>query len=189
MKIYTRTGDSGSTALFGGTRVPKHHLRIEAYGTVDELNAMVGLLKCESINSRAQDILLNIQNDLFTLGAMLATDPAKATLKSGKARLDIPQISTKHITNLENEMDFMNTDLPEMTHFILPGGNKAVSYCHLARCICRRAERATTALNDTEAVEEVILKYLNRLSDYFFVLARKLAQESQTDEIKWIPKK
>lgn len=189
MKIYTKTGDKGTTALFGGTRVPKHHIRIESYGTVDELNSHIGLIRDQKIDPRSKEMLVNIQDKLFTLGAILATDPDKAILKSGKERLNIPKIEAADITLLENEMDIMNEVLPPMTHFILPGGHTTVSYCHIARTVCRRAERLTSFLHENEPVAEGVLKYLNRLSDYLFVLARKLSQDLQAEEIKWIPKK
>jgi cob(I)alamin adenosyltransferase len=126
---------------------------------------------------------------LFTVGAILATDPEKAILKSGKERLNIPKISDENILYLEQEMDAMDTELPQMTHFVLPGGHQTVSFCHIARCVCRRAERLATALNDIEPFESNTLKYLNRLSDYLFVLARKLSQDLQAEEVKWIPQK
>ncbi|WP_026777947.1 cob(I)yrinic acid a,c-diamide adenosyltransferase [Polaribacter sp. Hel_I_88] len=189
MKIYTKTGDNGTTALFGGTRVKKYNARIESYGTVDELNSYIGLIKDQDINKDAKEALLKIQNELFTLGAMLATPPEKETLKSGKERLNIPKINENSILFLENEIDKMDEVLPQMTHFILPGGHQAVSFCHLARCVCRRAERLSVELNDDEPINEDILKYLNRLSDYLFVLARKLSLDLQVEEIKWIPTK
>lgn len=189
MKVYTKTGDKGTTALFGGTRVPKHHIRIDSYGTVDELNSFIGLIRDQEIDPRSKEILVHIQNKLFTVGAVLATDPEKATLKSGKDRLNIPRIDEEDITLLENEMDIMDAALPPMTHFVLPGGHTTVSYCHIARTVCRRAERLASALNDLEPFDAHTLTYLNRLSDYLFVLARKLSQDLQADEIKWIPKK
>ncbi|MEN8704459.1 MAG: cob(I)yrinic acid a,c-diamide adenosyltransferase [Polaribacter sp.] len=189
MKIYTKTGDEGTTALFGGTRVKKHNLRIDSYGTVDELNAYIGLIKDQNIEDATKASLLKIQNELFTLGAMLATPPEKETLKSGKERLNIPKVNSNSIQFLENEIDTMDSQLPQMTHFILPGGHQAVSFCHVARCVCRRAERLCVALNDDEAINSNILKYLNRLSDYLFVLARMLSKNLQVDEIKWIPTK
>ncbi|MEM6685909.1 MAG: cob(I)yrinic acid a,c-diamide adenosyltransferase [Bacteroidota bacterium] len=189
MKIYTKTGDKGTTALFGGTRVPKHHIRIDSYGTVDELNSHIGLIRDQEINSHYQNVLMEIQDLLFTVGAVLATDPEKATLKNGKDRLNIPRISEADVAVLEREMDTMNAALPPMTHFVLPGGHQTVSFCHIARCVCRRAERLATALYDLEPFEEHTLKYLNRLSDYLFVLARKLSHDLQAKEIKWIPKK
>ena len=189
MKIYTKTGDAGTTALFGGTRVPKHHIRIESYGTVDELNSHLGLIRTQNIDSRSKEMLIHIQDRLFTLGAILATDPSRATLKSGKERLNIPKIKEEDITLLENEMDRMNDALPPMTHFILPGGNTIVSSCHIARTVCRRAERRATLLNENEPIDERVLKYLNRLSDYLFVLARKLSKDTNAEETQWIPKK
>jgi len=189
MKIYTKTGDNGTTALFGGTRVKKHNLRIESYGTVDELNSYIGLIKDQEISNYNKESLLKIQNDLFTLGAMLATPPEKETLKNGKERLNIPKVDDEAILFLENEIDKMDLELPQMTHFILPGGHQAVSFCHVARCVCRRAERLSVELNDQEAINDAILKYLNRLSDYLFVLARMLSKDLSVEEIKWIPKK
>ena len=189
MKIYTKTGDKGTTALFGGTRVPKHHIRIECYGTVDELNSSIGLIRDQEIDHHSKEILIHIQDRLFTLGAILATDPEKATLKSGKERLNIPRITEEDISLLETEMDRLNEMLPAMTHFVLPGGHPTVSYCHIARCVCRRAERLTTLLNAQEPTDALILKYLNRLSDYLFVLARMLSKNLHAEEIKWIPKK
>lgn len=189
MKIYTKTGDQGTTSLFGGTRVPKHHIRIEAYGTVDELNSYIGLVRDQSIENHYKDILIKIQDRLFTLGAILATDPQKAILKSGKERLNIPKLKEADVELLEKEMDAMNEELPPMTHFVLPGGHTTVSYCHIARTVCRRAERLTTYLHEQEQVESLVLMYLNRLSDYLFVLARKLSHDLQAEEIKWIPEK
>jgi cob(I)alamin adenosyltransferase len=189
MKIYTKTGDKGTTALYGGTRVPKHHIRIESYGTVDELNSHLGLLRDQDIEPQYKSVLTNIQDKLFTVGAILATDPQKAIMKSGKERLNIPKISDEDIKLLEHEMDRMNGQLPPMTHFILPGGHQIVSFCHIARCVCRRAERLASALNEIEPFQANTLVYLNRLSDYLFVLARKLSKDLQADEIKWIPEK
>ena len=189
MKIYTKTGDKGTTALFSGTRVPKHHIRIESYGTIDELNSYIGLIRDQKIDSRVQEVLIHIQDRLFTMGAILATDPAKAVLKGGKERLNIPRIEKEDIKLLETEIDQMNDLLPAMTHFVLPGGHTTVSYCHIARCVCRRAERLATLLHQEEPVDEHVLMYLNRLSDYLFVLARKLSKDLQANEIKWVPKK
>lgn len=189
MKIYTKTGDQGMTALFGGTRVPKHHIRIQSYGTVDELNSWLGLLRDQEINDRHKEMLMKIQQDLFTVGAILATDPEKAVLKSGKERLDIPKIAKENIAMLEQEMDRMDERLPVMTHFILPGGHQAVSYCHIARTVCRRAERMACLLNENQPFDPHVLSYLNRLSDYLFVLSRAFAADLNADEIKWIPEK
>ncbi|MFY0715075.1 cob(I)yrinic acid a,c-diamide adenosyltransferase [Seonamhaeicola sp. NFXS20] len=189
MKIYTKTGDKGTTALFGGTRVPKHHIRIESYGTVDELNSHIGLIRDQNINQHYKDILIKIQHKLFTVGAILATDPEKAILKNGKERLNINKISDEDIALLETEIDTMNKALPPMTHFVLPGGHQTVSFCHIARCVCRRAERLVSALNEIEPIDSHPLIYLNRLSDYLFVLARKLTYDLQANEVKWIPEK
>lgn len=189
MKVYTKTGDKGTTALFGGTRVPKHHIRIESYGTVDELNSHIGLIRDQDINPNYKKILERVQDRLFTLGAILATDPEKAVLKNGKDRLNIPKISEADIELLENEIDSMETELPPMTHFVLPGGHTTVSYCHIARCVCRRAERLSVHLNEIEPTDMMVLTYLNRLSDYLFVLARKLSHDLKADEVKWIPEK
>ena len=189
MKIYTKTGDKGSTALFGGTRVSKNHLRIEAYGTIDELNSHIGLIKDQEIDASSKKDLIQIQNDLFTLGAMLATPSEKETLKSGKERLNIPKVNTSSIIFLEKKIDLMNETLSPMTHFILPGGHPTVSMCHIARCVCRRAERCVVTLNENEKVSDEVLKYLNRLSDFLFVLARKLTHDLNAQEVKWIPEK
>jgi len=189
MKIYTKTGDKGTTALFGGTRVSKHHLRIESYGTIDELNSYIGLIRDQQVDSNSMESLIQIQNELFTLGAMLATPPEKETLKNGKDRLNIPKIDSDSIRYLENQIDSMNLILPQMTHFILPGGHQTVSFCHIARCVCRRAERLATALNEQEPLNSTILIYLNRLSDYLFVLARKLSKDLSIKETQWVPKK
>ncbi|MCL6265304.1 cob(I)yrinic acid a,c-diamide adenosyltransferase [Flagellimonas myxillae] len=183
MKIYTKTGDKGTTALFTGKRVPKHHIRIESYGTIDELNAVLGLVRDQEIDTHSKDILSQIQHKLFTVGAILATEPNKEN------RLKIPRISDSDITFLENEMDQMNAELPEMTHFILPGGHTTVSYCHIARTTCRRAERTISYLHEEDPVPEKLLSYINRLSDYLFVLARKLSKDLHAEEVKWIPEK
>lgn len=189
MKIYTKTGDKGTTALFGGTRVPKSHIRIDAYGTVDELNSHLGLVKDTCQNAEVTKFMNHIQDRLFTVGAILATDPEKARMKNGKDRLDIPRISQENISALEVKIDAMNENLPAMTHFVLPGGHPTVSYCHIARCVCRRAERLATALYNLEKFDQEVLQYLNRLSDYLFVLARKLSKDLNAEEVKWIPEK
>ncbi len=181
MKIYTKTGDKGQTSLIGGTRVPKYHLRIETYGTVDELNSYIGLIMCQDIDSHDQQLLKEIQDRLFTIGASLAADPEKSKMK-------IPDLHETDITLLENEMDLMNETLPALKHFVLPGGNTVVSYCHIARCVCRRAERLTVELAENSFVDERITIYLNRLSDYLFVLARKLSAYFKAEENIWIPR-
>ncbi|SDQ58579.1 cob(I)yrinic acid a,c-diamide adenosyltransferase [Flagellimonas zhangzhouensis] len=183
MKIYTKTGDKGTTSLFTGRRVPKHHIRIESYGTIDELNSHLGLLRDQEIDAHSKEMLSLIQTKLFTVGSILATEPEK------DSRLKIPRISQEDIELLEKEMDTMNEDLPEMTHFILPGGHTTVSYCHVARTVCRRAERMITYLHENEPVPDSVLSYVNRLSDYLFVLARKLSKDLKAQEIKWVPEK
>ncbi len=189
LKIYTKTGDKGTTALFGGTRVSKHDIRIESYGTLDELNSHIGLLRDQEIDSNSKKQLITIQEKLFVIGAILATDPEKAILKNGKERLDIKRINDLDIALLETEMDIMDEQLPPMTHFVLPGGHQTVSFCHIARSVCRRAERLATALYQEVPFEDNALKYLNRLSDYLFVMARFLSNQLQAKEIKWIPEK
>ncbi|MBT8271731.1 MAG: cob(I)yrinic acid a,c-diamide adenosyltransferase [Bacteroidia bacterium] len=189
MKIYTKTGDKGTTSLFGGTRLPKHHIRIESYGTVDELNSYLGLLCDQEIKTEYKAKLNQIQHNLFTIGSTLATDPEKDKRKDGKSRLNISLIDESAIAFLETEMDTMDKSLPPMTHFILPGGHQTVSFCHIARCVCRRAERLVVALSEQETVPGEVLTYLNRLSDYLFVLARKLTQDLGAEEVKWIPEK
>jgi cob(I)alamin adenosyltransferase len=189
MKVYTKTGDNGTTALFGGTRVPKHHIRIESYGTVDELNSYIGLIRDQEINVLYKNVLIEVQDRLFTVGAILATPPEKEVLKNGGKRLQNLGILETDIELLENEIDSMEASLPPMTHFVLPGGHTTVSYCHIARCVCRRAERLAVELNEIEPTDELVIKYLNRLSDYLFVLARKLSLDLNADEVKWIPRK
>ncbi|MCZ8090929.1 MAG: cob(I)yrinic acid a,c-diamide adenosyltransferase [Flavobacterium sp.] len=189
MKVYTKTGDTGTTALFGGTRVPKHHIRIESYGTVDELNSHIGLIRDQEINVLYKNVLIEVQDRLFTVGAILATPPEKEVLKNGQKRLQNLGILETDIEFLETEIDTMENSLPPMTHFVLPGGHTTVSYCHIARCVCRRAERLAVHLNDIEPTDELVIKYLNRLSDYLFVLARKLSFDLKADEVQWIPRK
>jgi len=189
MKIYTKTGDKGTTALFGGTRVPKHHIRIESYGTVDELNSHIGLIRDQEINTLYKNVLIEVQDRLFTVGAILATPPEKETLKNGQPRLQNLGIVESDIELLEKEIDTMEQALPPMMHFVLPGGHTTVSYCHIARCVCRRAERLAVHLHEIEPTDEFVIKYLNRLSDYLFVLARKLSFDLQANEVPWIPRK
>ncbi|MCF8256173.1 MAG: cob(I)yrinic acid a,c-diamide adenosyltransferase [Flavobacteriales bacterium] len=182
MKIYTRTGDKGTTGLFGGARVPKHHIRIESYGTVDELNSYIGLVRHRPIDPRQQEVLAEVQDRLFTIGSILASDPAKKNLS-------VPDLHQADVELLEHEIDRMNTALPEMRSFILPGGNDTVAFIHIARCVCRRAERLTVLLHQNEPVEPLVLTYLNRLSDYLFVLARFAAQHDGVPEVPWRPRK
>jgi len=184
MKIYTKTGDKGTTLLIGGTRVPKHHIKIEAYGSLDELNSFLGLLR-DKINRKYKDELIQIQSKLFTLGSFLALDKSKEKLANGKKRLNIKPIDETDIQFLEKKIDEMESNLPPMTSFILPGGHEQVSICHICRTVCRRAERKTTYLSEVEEISEYDLKYLNRLSDYLFVLARKLSMELKAEETAW----
>jgi cob(I)alamin adenosyltransferase len=181
MKIYTKKGDLGETSLLGGTRVLKNHLRIDAYGTVDELNSWLGLLRDQAISKEHVDLLLRIQDRLFTCGSHLAMDPDKKTA-------NIPNLGEIDVTILEERIDSMNAVLPEMKNFVLPGGHIVVSYCHIARCVCRRAERLVTGLAGESTVDPLIIKYLNRLSDYLFMLSRKLAAELNAPEIPWKPR-
>lgn len=181
MKIYTKNGDTGTTLLIGGTRVPKNNIRIEAYGTVDELNSFIGLTSDSIDDKKVKDLLKEIQDRLFTIGSTLASDPEKSRMK-------IPDLKEEDVVVLESEMDKMNERLPEMKSFILPGGLAANSICHIARCVCRRAERLAVALSENEPVEPLVIKYLNRLSDYLFVLSRKISMDAGADEIPWKPR-
>ncbi len=187
MKVYTKTGDKGTTLLIGGSRVPKHHARIEAYGTIDELNSHIGLLR-DFTDKKYKDELVEIQHKLFNLGSFLALEKSKEKLANGKKRLNIAKISEKDTRFLEEKIDQMDKQLPPMTQFILPGGHQAVSICHIGRTICRKAERKITYLNETEEIDMSLLQYINRLSDYLFVLARKLSLELKAEEIPWKPK-
>ncbi|MBN8697450.1 MAG: cob(I)yrinic acid a,c-diamide adenosyltransferase [Bacteroidetes bacterium] len=180
-KVYTKTGDKGQTSLIGGTRVPKHHIRIETYGTVDELNSYIGLIRDQEIDPSAKQVLVEIQDRLFTIGSSLASDPEKSKMK-------IPDLKEEDILFLEKEIDKMDEKLPEMRSFVLPGGHTTVSFCHIARCVCRRAERLTIQLSESSFVDELVIKYLNRLSDYLFVLSRKLSQDLNAEEIPWKPR-
>lgn len=180
-KIYTKTGDKGETALFGGRRVPKSDLRVDAYGTVDELNSFLGLLSDSTDHQQVRGILAQIQDRLFTVGAHLASDPAKHP--------PTPDLFQADVDLLEQEMDAMEAHLAPLKHFILPGGHPTVSICHVCRTVCRRAERLTVALEQSgEPVEALVLQYLNRLSDYFFILARFLAKVLGVDEVIWKPR-
>jgi len=181
MKIYTKTGDAGSTMLIGGLRVPKSDIRIEAYGTVDELNAYIGLICDQQPGDHYRQILKQVQNHLFIMGSNLAAAPEKSKMK-------LPELIHEDIYLLEEEIDRMQDTLKPLSHFILPGGSTLVSYCHIARCICRRAERITVQLAQESTVEKIILIYLNRLSDYLFVLSRKVAQDNQIEETTWFPR-
>ena len=180
MKIYTKTGDKGTTSLYGGKRVEKYNLRIESYGSVDELNSFLGLLRDQEIKPIFRDFIIKIQNNLFNIGAILAT-PNPETLSK------LPKIEKHHIQELEEKIDEFDKSLPPMTHFILPGGHQTVSYCHICRTICRRVERLVFKLSNEINVNSSVTTYLNRLSDFLFVLARMLSKDLSVDEIKWIP--
>lgn len=181
MKIYTKTGDKGTTSLLGGTRVSKAHLRIEAYGTVDELNSWMGLLRDDSPSPDRKALIAIIQERLFTLGSHLALDDDQSKIK-------VPDLKQEDISLLEEHMDAMDAKLPPLKNFILPGGHPAVSHAHLARCVCRRAERQVIRLSEEAPIDELILQYLNRLSDYLFMLSRMIASEVNADEIPWKPR-
>jgi cob(I)alamin adenosyltransferase len=181
MKIYTKTGDQGTTSLFGGKRVSKADLRIDTYGTVDELNSYIGLVRDQEINQKRKNILVEIQDRLFTIGSILATEP-------GNIKVKIPHIVEEDVVLLEQEMDKMDTELPPMKFFVLPGGHPSISFGHVARTVCRRAERLTIALNTQEAIDPLVIKYLNRLSDYLFVLCRLMAHELKVEETPWKPR-
>jgi len=182
-KIYTKTGDKGTTSLIGGTKVLKSHLRIEAYGTVDELNSYIGLCRDLLTDEQNRSILQEVQDRLFTIGSSLACDPEK------EPKMKIPDLKEEDILLLENEIDRMTAALPPMKSFILPGGHPNVSHLHIARCICRRAERCIVRMTEEkEEVESTIIKYLNRLSDYLFMLSRYTAQLMKVEEIAWKPR-
>ena len=180
-KIYTKTGDKGQTSLIGGTRLPKQHVRIEAYGTVDELNSHIGLLRDVIEDKITFDLLISIQDRLFTIGSHLAADPKKN-------KMVLPPIVEEDVVALENAIDKIDKQVPEMKSFVLPGGHIHVSYCHIARCVCRRAERAVLRLAENEKIEEIHAKYLNRLSDYLFMLSRWITLDKKATEIAWKPK-
>lgn len=183
IKIYTKTGDKGTTSLIGGTKVPKSDLRIEAYGTVDELNSWIGLVSDQFKKKKTKKILSEIQDRLFTIGSSLACDPDKET------KLKIPDLKESDVELLEKEIDKMNEKLPEMKSFLLPGGHVAVSTAHVARCVCRRAERLCVSLQENNSfIEPLVIQYLNRLSDYLFVLARFISHQLKVKEIPWKPR-
>ena len=189
MKVYTKTGDSGTTALFGGTRVPKNNIRIDSYGTVDELNSYIGLIRDQEMNTDYKKILIEIQDRLFTVGAILATPPEKEIMKNGEKRLKNLGLIETDIELLENEIDTMEDALPQMTHFVLPGGHTTVSSCHIARCVCRRAERiCVSMLVDGEFMPDLIIKYLNRLSDFLFTLSRFISFTHNVADVEWHPR-
>jgi cob(I)alamin adenosyltransferase len=182
MKIYTKKGDQGETSLIGGMRVPKYDLRIESYGTVDELNSYLGVVRDQEIDQKYKNEHISIQQILFTIGSHLAVG------KEG-SKIKLPELKQEHITDLENSIDAMDSELPPMRFFVLPGGHQSVSFCHVARCVCRRAERLVVHLSSEEIVNDLILQYLNRLSDYLFMLSRKIALDLRAIEQPWIPEK
>lgn len=179
MKIYTKKGDDGKTSLLGGKRVAKADLRIEAYGTVDELNSFLGLLRDQGLDEDKSQKIIQIQNNLFSIGSHLATE-------SGSTSFPLPELNESEISFLEKEMDEMDETLPEMKNFVLPGGHVLVSSSHVCRTVCRRAERLVADLSEREEIDSYIRKYLNRLSDFLFVLSRKLAHELKVQETPWI---
>jgi len=181
MKIYTKTGDKGTTALFGGKRVSKADLRIETYGTIDELNSYIGLVRDQPVNQNRKKILVEVQDRLFTIGSILATEP-------GNTKVKVPSLSSDDVTLLEKEIDTMDSSLPPMKSFVLPGGHQSVSFCHVARTVCRRAERLLIALDAQEKVDALVVQYLNRLSDYLFMLSRKMSAELNAEETPWKPR-
>jgi cob(I)alamin adenosyltransferase len=180
MKVYTKTGDKGETSLYGGQRVSKGDLRIHAYGTVDELNSYIGLLRDLCADEARNAQLIRIQDRLFTLGALLATE-------SETAKIRLPKISKEDIESLEGAIDAMEHTLEPIKTFVLPGGHPTVSYCHISRCVCRRAERLSVELGEEVEVEPLVIQYLNRLSDYLFVLSRLLTKILDAKEIPWVP--
>ncbi len=186
MKIYTKTGDKGETSLYGGTRVSKAAARVESYGTLDELNAFIGLAKAEISDEKVLNQLQKIQFDLFTVGSEAATPTDKLILANGKNRLDL-MISEEEISELEHWMDDLDGELEPLQFFILPSGGKAVASIHVCRTVCRRAERTMVYLNETEEVRPELIKYLNRLSDYLFILARYISKISGEKEDYWNP--
>lgn len=180
-KIYTKTGDKGETSLIGGTRVPKYHERIEAYGTLDELNSLIGYLRDQVTDVHLRDVLLRIQENLFTAESELATDPEKELNRA------LPHLSEEDVLELEHEIDAMNLHLPALSSFILPGGHPQVSLCHICRTVCRRGERTIIKVASDMTVDEVLIQYINRLSDYLFVLARELAFINNIPDLPWKP--
>lgn len=183
-KIYTRKGDKGETSLIGGTRIPKYHIRIEAYGTIDELGAFVAVIHdSEGCDDHTKSVLIEIQNNLFTLESHLAQ------ADDSKSKKTIAPLLIEDIQFIENEIDKISKTLPPLTNFVVPGGCLIASHCHVARTVCRRAERVATHLASQSFVDEIDLMYLNRLSDYFFVLSRHLTQLNKGKETFWIPRK
>jgi cob(I)alamin adenosyltransferase len=181
MKIYTKTGDKGTTSLIGGTRLSKAHVRIDAYGTVDELNSYIGMLRDQPVNEKRRDLLKEIQDRLFTMGSHLASE-------SDQKKKILPDLTEEDIVLLESEMDQIDSQIPPLRSFVLPGGHQSVSFGHIARTVCRRAERAVIHLQQGEEVESIVIRYLNRLSDYLFMLCRIMTYELEIEEVTWQPR-
>ncbi|KAA0990083.1 cob(I)yrinic acid a,c-diamide adenosyltransferase [Dyadobacter aurulentus] len=181
MKIYTKTGDKGTTSLIGGTRLSKAHVRIDAYGTVDELNSYIGMLRDQPVNEGRKELLKEIQDRLFTIGSHLASE-------SDRKKRILPDLLDEDIVLLETEMDMIESKVPPLRAFVLPGGHQSVSFGHVARTVCRRAERAVIHLQQGEEVEEIVIRYLNRLSDYLFMLCRAMTYELGIEEVTWNPR-
>jgi len=182
MPIYSKTGDKGTTSLLGGKRVPKYHLRIEAYGTVDELISYIGLIRDQNVSENIGNELISVQDRLMVCASILAAD-------CEDCEQQLPKLYEEDITRLEKNIDRMDVELPPLQNFVLPGGHTTVSYCHIARNVCRRAERHAIKLYEESEFSELVIRYLNRLSDYLFVLSRKLSKDLQIQEVKWEPKK
>ena len=180
IKVYTKTGDNGTTSLISGKRVPKHHLRIKAYGTIDELNCWFGIIRSSNISEKIQNELIIIQKKLMVIGTQLSNDSKKSL------SFKFEKITTKDVSHLEGMIDIMSDSLPDLKNFIIPGGNEIVSNTHLTRCVCRRAERCITELNEYSKIDSLIIFYINRLSDYLFTLSRKLSYDLKIEEVKWI---
>ena len=180
IKVYTKTGDSGTTSLISGKRVPKHHLRIKAYGTIDELNCWFGIIRSSRVSEKIQNELITIQKKLMIIGTQLSNDSIKSL------NFKFEKITIKDVSNLERMIDIMTDSLPDLKNFIIPGGNEIISNTHLTRCVCRRAERCITELNEYSKIDSVIIFYINRLSDYLFTLSRKLSYDLKIEEVKWI---
>jgi cob(I)alamin adenosyltransferase len=181
MKIYTKTGDKGTTSLIGGTRLSKAHVRIDAYGTVDELNSYIGMLRDQPVNENRRELLKEIQDRLFTIGSHLASE-------SDQNKRILPDLSEHDVTVLESAMDLIDSQVPPLRAFVLPGGHPSVSFGHIARTVCRRSERAVIHLQQGEEVEEIVIRYLNRLSDYLFMLCRAMTYELNIEEVTWKPR-
>ena len=181
MRIYSKTGDNGTTSLLGGKRVPKYHLRIEAYGTVDELIAYIGLIRDQKVSESLRNELIHIQDRLMVCASLLAAD-------CEDCQDQLPKLYDEDISQLEKSIDQMDVELPPLQNFVIPGGHTTVSYCHISRNVCRRAERHAIKRHEESEFPEGVIRYLNRLSDYLFVLSRKLSKDLQVEEVKWEPK-